>query len=138
MDILVVDDQRLNLAIAMKTLQQIAGATVHPFEHSVTVLAEATYRAFDLVVVDFNMPTLDGVLLIRHLRRLPQYQRTPIVMLTASHDPAVRAWAVEAGATAFLTHPIRACDLLEHVRALLPARCGGEASGATRCNVVVA
>ena len=120
MDILVVDDQRLNLAIATKTLQQIAGATVHPFQLSVAALAEATYRAFDLVVVDFNMPTLDGVLFIRHLRRLPQYQRTPIVMLTASHDPAVRAWALEAGATAFLTHPIRPGDLLERVKALLP------------------
>jgi putative two-component system response regulator len=137
MDILVVDDQRLNLAIATKTLQQIAGATVHPFQHSVTALAEATYRAFDLVVVDFNMPTLDGVLLIRHLRRLPQYQRTPVVMLTASHDPAVRAWALEAGATAFLTHPIRPCDLLEHVKALLPAG-RGHASAAAKRTVVVA
>ena len=57
MDILVVDDQRLNLAIATKTLEQIAGATVHPFQSSVAALAQATYRAFDLVVVDFNMPT---------------------------------------------------------------------------------
>jgi putative two-component system response regulator len=137
MDILVVDDQRLNLAIATKTLQQIAGATVHPFQHSVTALAEATYRAFDLVVVDFHMPTLDGVLLIGHLRRLPQYQRTPIVMLTASHDPAVRAWAFEAGATAFLTHPIRPCDLLEQVKALLPPG-RADAVPAATCSLVVA
>jgi putative two-component system response regulator len=137
MDILVVDDQRLNLAIATKTLQQIAGATVHPFQHSVTALAEATYRAFDLVVVDFHMPTLDGVLLIGHLRRLPQYQRTPIVMLTASHDPAVRAWAFEAGATAFLTHPIRPCELLEQVKALLPAG-RADAVPAATCSLVVA
>jgi CheY-like chemotaxis protein len=120
MDILVVDDQRLNLTVATKTLEQIAGATVHPYQHSVTALAEATYRAFDAVVVDYNMPTLDGVLFIGHLRRLPQYQRTPIVMLTASHDPNVRAWALEAGATAFLTHPIRPSDLLARVRSLLP------------------
>jgi putative two-component system response regulator len=137
MDILVVDDQRLNLAIATKTLQQIAGATVHPFQHSVVALAEATYRAFDLVVVDFHMPTLDGVLLIGHLRRLPQYQRTPIVMLTASHDPAVRAWALEAGATAFLTHPIRPCELLEQVKALLPAG-RADAVPAATCSLVVA
>lgn len=120
MNILVVDDQRLNLAVATKTLQQIAGATVHPYQHSVAALAEATYRAFDLVVVDYNMPSVDGVLFIGHLRRLPQYQRTPIVMLTASHDPTVRAWALEAGATAFLTHPIRPADLLARVRSLLP------------------
>ena len=122
MDILVVDDQRLNLAIATKTLEQIAGATVHPFQSSVAALAEATYRAFDLAVVDFNMPTLDGVLLIGHLRRLPQYQRTPMVMLTASHDPMVRTFALEAGATAFLTYPIRPSDLLDHVTVLLSKR----------------
>ena len=137
MDILVVDDQRLNLAIATKTLGQIAGATVHPFQSSVAALAEATYRAFDLVVVDFNMPTLDGVLLIRHLRRLPQYQRTPMVMLTASHDATVRAYALEAGATAFLTYPIRPSDLLGHVTALLSKRTR-DVSAAPATNAAVA
>ncbi|WP_163367453.1 response regulator, partial [Klebsiella aerogenes] len=71
---------------------------------------------FDLVLVDYVMPGLDGIALTRSLRRLPGYEQIPIVMVTTSLDERVRVEALEAGATDFLSKSPDASEIRARLR----------------------
>jgi two-component system chemotaxis response regulator CheY len=81
------------------------------------VLARA--QVFDLVITDQVMPVLDGITLIRTLRTMPEYQRTPILMLTTESGIDIREQARAAGATGFLSKPFDPDGLMHSVEQLL-------------------
>jgi len=72
------------------------------------------------VLLDVQMPRLDGFEVCHRLRREPGLERTRIVMLTAAAQEADRARAAAAGADDYLTKPFSPLKLLSLVRALLP------------------
>ena len=74
----------------------------------------------DLVLLDVQMPRLDGLEVCRQLRREPDFARMPIVMLTAAGQQADRTRGLGAGADEYLTKPFSPLALLALVEALLP------------------
>ena len=70
-------------------------------------LATARGRAVDMVLTDLNMPGMDGVSLIRELRKLPTYTGIPIVLLTTESDAIRKQEAKSAGATGWITKPFQ-------------------------------
>lgn len=80
-------------------------------------LDECLAGTFDLVVLDVNMPVMDGLSVARELRR--RGYNLPIVALTASRDERDRDRALAAGCTSFLTKPIRMPELLRELERLL-------------------
>lgn len=78
-------------------------------------------RPVDLVISDVNMPNMDGLTLTRQLRALPQFQRTPIILLTTESTPERKAEGRAAGATGWIIKPFQQEQLLAVVAKVLPA-----------------
>jgi len=76
----------------------------------------------DMVLTDYKMPSLDGIEVIRRLRRIFGYEDVPIVCITVVNDREVRYRALEAGATDFLIRPIDRLECGARCRNLLSLR----------------
>lgn len=87
---------------------------------------------FDCLLLDINMPELDGIELCARIRKLPGYHDTPIIMLTAMNDIDHIERAFRAGATDYTTKPfdvIAMGDRLQTAKAQVAARRAGAESG---------
>jgi twitching motility two-component system response regulator PilG len=83
---------------------------------------EAIYKEpIDLLLLDVSMPEIDGLELCRALRQLPQFDRLPIIMLTARNKAFDKVIGKMAGATEYLTKPFQAEQLCQLVGKLLSA-----------------
>jgi two-component system, chemotaxis family, chemotaxis protein CheY len=82
-------------------------------------LAKAQDSVVHMVLTDLNMPNMDGLTLIRELRKMPSYKGVPIIFLTTESDEAKRAEAKAAGATAWIVKPFKQDQLLGVVKKVL-------------------
>ncbi len=78
-------------------------------------LAAAGGRRYDLILMDLQMPGLDGIETARLIRQLPAYAAAPIIALTAHTGEEYRAFCREQGFEGFLTKPVRSEELLAAV-----------------------
>lgn len=79
----------------------------------------ATSHQPDLILMDIQMPAMDGLEAIRQIRALPELVRTPIIALTALAMPGDREKCMEVGANEYLTKPIRLRYLVNKISELL-------------------
>ncbi|MGX7708649.1 HD domain-containing phosphohydrolase [Methylobacterium sp. Gmos1] len=119
MDVLVIDDSQAVLAQMKRLLEQDRQAVTSIFCNPLLALDEARMRAFDLVLVDYNMPEMDGASVIRELRGIAHYAQVPVVMFTSEVSDAVRLAALDAGATDFLDKRIGRLELQVRLRNLV-------------------
>lgn len=82
-------------------------------------LMKARQRRYDLFLIDINMPRMDGISLIRELRRKEIYYNVPIIIISTEKEAFDIADGLVAGANLYLTKPIRPEDLLINVRMLM-------------------
>ncbi len=82
-------------------------------------LAKANANAIDLVLTDQNMPNMDGFTMVRTLRGLPKFAKTPILMLTTEFSEEKKMKGKEAGANGWLVKPFNPHRLLEIIRTFL-------------------
>ena len=82
-------------------------------------LSKAKACTVDLVVTDLNMPIMNGLGLIRELRKLPAYCGVPVVFLTTESDADMKREAKAAGATGWITKPFQQDQLLAIVKKVL-------------------
>ncbi len=118
--IMVVDDNATVRRVLRERLER-AGCTVVEAADGAEALRRVAAEAPDLVILDLDMPVMDGFETCRSLRELPGFDHLPVLVLTGRHDAeSVRA-AFEAGATDFNVKP-PPLDLLPHrLRFLLRA-----------------
>jgi len=109
--ILTVDDSR-SLRQILGHILKSAGYAVVEAEDGVAGLELAQQQVFDVVLTDQNMPGMDGLMLIENLRTLPEYQSTPILMLTSVTDTDMKQRGRAAGATGWMIKPINPERLL--------------------------
>jgi two-component system chemotaxis response regulator CheY len=93
--------------------------TVTEAEDGVVALGKAKGAKFNAVVTDVNMPNMDGITLIRHLRELPDYKFTPMLMLTTEAGADKKAEGKAAGATGWLVKPFNPDQLVATVKKVL-------------------
>jgi len=98
-----------------------AGYTIVQANDGAEGLAKARAAPVDLIVTDLNMPVMNGLGLIRELRKLPAYKGVPIIFLTTESDAALKQEAKAAGATAWITKPFQQDQLITVVRKVLGA-----------------
>jgi DNA-binding response OmpR family regulator len=113
--ILVVDDEPKIVRLARDYLEQ-SGFRVFPVYDGVTALAAARQEKPDLIVLDLNLPRLDGLDLCRALRR---ESGVPIIMLTARAEETDRLIGLELGADDYIVKPFSPRELVARVRAVL-------------------
>ncbi len=73
----------------------------------------------DMVITDLNMPRMDGIDLIRHIRTKSLHKHIPILMLTTESQPAKKEAAKAAGATCWMVKPFKPEQLLSVVSRVL-------------------
>jgi response regulator RpfG family c-di-GMP phosphodiesterase len=122
MRVLIVDDNPTNLRVSAAIVSQIAGAVALTFDSSADALAWCANTEPDLLVVDYRMPSPDGLAFMAEYRVLWPDAETPIVMMTAETDRDVRHRALELGASDFLTKPADPIEFQARVRNLLALR----------------
>ena len=74
-----------------------------------------------MVITDFNMGAMNGIDVVRQIRKLPGLQFIPLVLLTTESQRDKRDEARSAGATGWLVKPVQAAALLQVVRQLVPS-----------------
>jgi CheY-like chemotaxis protein len=116
--ILVVEDNPIFQRMIGHTLRK-ASHTVLVANNGLEALERLAETAIDLIVCDLSMPEMDGLTLLRHLRREPRYQALPFIMLTASGQDQDRVIASAEGANSFLTKPTSSSELVDTVRQIL-------------------
>jgi putative two-component system response regulator len=114
--VVVVDDDEPNLKLYGAVVRRVLGEDAVAFENPLEALERLNELRPAVVVVDYQMPEMDGVSFIRELRSKPSHAFTPIIMLTASGERALGQRAIEAGATLFLEKPLALADFTAHLR----------------------
>jgi type II secretory ATPase GspE/PulE/Tfp pilus assembly ATPase PilB-like protein len=116
--VLLVEDEE-PLRRVLRDLLEREGFTVVEAADGVAALDEVDRSAPDVVVLDLNLPRLDGYGVLSHLRARPATAKLPVLVLTAKGDEENEVRVFETGANDFLTKPFRPRALSARLRALL-------------------
>ncbi|AWL12107.1 Polar-differentiation response regulator DivK [Saliniradius amylolyticus] len=116
--LLIVDDS--------PSVRQMVEATLKSANYKVKAAKDgqeglnlAKSEQFDFVLTDQNMPNMDGLTLIKSLRGLPAYTRTPIIVLTTEASDEMKTQGRAAGATGWMVKPFDPSKLLAVVAKVL-------------------
>jgi putative two-component system response regulator len=115
---MVVDDSS-EVASALAALLRLSGHTVELFNDGRRALAAIAKQPPDLVILDVQMPGLDGYAVCDALKHAPATWGIPVIMVTVECQREARLQGIEAGADDYLAKPIDARELEARVRALL-------------------
>lgn len=118
--ILVVDDSA-TIRRKVTALLESSGFTVVQARDGQDGLEKVTREQMDMLIVDVNMPVMNGFQLIDAVRSLRDYGDTPIFMLTNESTRAVMVRGREAGATAWIIKPFDGAKLLAGISRVLGA-----------------
>ncbi len=110
-NVLVVDDSPSNLQLLVK-LMQLEGYKVRPARSGAAALALLQEIRPDVILLDINMPEMDGFEVCRRLKAEPLHRDIPVVFVSAMQDTRDKVKAFEAGATDYITKPFQ----MEEVR----------------------
>jgi CheY-like chemotaxis protein len=108
--ILVVEDNPVNLTVLRHTLER-RQVTVDCADSGRAAIELASHRRYDIVLMDLQMPEMDGLKATSLIRRIPGYETVPILALTATTSDDLRERCRHAGMQAFLSKPIEAAEL---------------------------
>lgn len=122
--VLVVEDER-ELAEVLEAYLRQAGYRSEWAPDGVSALALARHTRPDLVLLDINLPGMDGLEVLRALRALAP---TPVIFITARADEVDRIVGLELGADDYVTKPFSPREVMARVRAVLRRR-GALAAG---------
>ena len=122
MDILIVDDAPIAIALLKKLVAQLPGCVPVPFTSASPGLVWCETHDPDLVIVDYIMPEIDGIEFARRFRAMADKGDTPLLMVTAEGDREIRHRALSTGINDFLTKPFDQLELQARARNMLAWR----------------
>jgi two-component system phosphate regulon response regulator PhoB len=114
---LIEDDADIAFTVRLNLEREDYRVTIYTDGHEGLVAVQA--GGFDFVILDLNLPDLDGLTICRELRREPSTKSIPILMLTARGSERDRITGLELGADDYLTKPFAVRELTARVAAIL-------------------
>ena len=115
---LIEDDADIAYTIRLN-LRKEKKYQVEHYVSGIAALAAVQEKPFDLVILDLNLPDIDGLALCRELRRADETRKVPIIMLTARVEERDKLLGFEIGADDYITKPFSMRELLARVHAHL-------------------
>ncbi len=115
---LIEDDADIAYTIRVN-LRKEKGYQVEHYVSGIAALQALHEKPFDLVILDLNLPDIDGLALCRELRGSDETRRLPIIMLTARVEERDKLLGFEIGADDYITKPFSMRELLARVQAHL-------------------
>lgn len=117
-NILIVDDSESIRELVGLTLES-SGYQIEKGVDGKDALRFLDGRELDLVITDLNMPEMDGIQLIREIRKNPSYNTVPILMLTTESQASKKDEAKAAGATGWIVKPFVQDKLIQVVKKVI-------------------
>lgn len=114
---IIEDDPDITLTVRINLERE--GYQVSTFANGHEGLLGVQQGGFDFLILDLNLPDLDGFTICRELRRDPATSKLPILMLTARSSEADRIMGLELGADDYLVKPFSVRELLARISAIL-------------------
>lgn len=114
LNVLIVDDNAVNRALNKRIMQQLTpNAILVEAIDGLEAVKLCNKEYFDLILMDVQMPNLDGIEATKQIRLNSKYTKTPIIGITAGNILGEKEKCISAGMTNFLAKPIRQNDVLE-------------------------
>ncbi|MFG0253863.1 MAG: HD domain-containing phosphohydrolase [Rhodopirellula sp. JB053] len=120
--IMIVDDEIANVLIVKKYLERAGYRDFETTTDSTAAMRILAATRPDVLLLDVNMPSVDGIEILRKVREEPQFRHLPVLILTANTDEQIKLTCLELGATDFLLKPVDPMDLTPRVRNSLQAK----------------
>lgn len=112
--VLVVDDSASIRATITMTLEN-AGFSVLEADDGHEAMTRLEQQRVHLIISDLNMPSMDGMTLLRQVKAQEATRYLSFIMLTTENSPQIRQEGFEAGARIWLTKPFEPLALLDHI-----------------------
>lgn len=119
--IVYIEDDTASRLLVQRVLGS-RGFEVHVASNGLDGIALVRDKQPHLILMDINLPDMDGREITTRLRGLPNFSNTPIVALTANVSPGSRELALAAGCTGFLTKPINVAEFPQQIKDYLQGR----------------
>ena len=121
MDVLIVDDSAAIRKILRRVLQQAEIPPGQGFEASdgLEALEHLKKQAVQLILSDINMPNMDGLQLLSHIKANPVWKNVPVVMVTTEGSQSKVLEAVELGAIGYVRKPFTAEQIKEKLAGII-------------------
>ncbi|WP_457574498.1 response regulator [Desulfolithobacter sp.] len=116
--VLIVDDSHIVLNLHSYIFKE-AGFECAVAENGYLALEMLNREHFDLLVTDINMPKMDGYELTRRIRKLPGYQKLPIMIISTEEEAKDRMKGLQAGANIYVVKPAEPASLIANANMLL-------------------
>ena len=115
--VMIVDDSGSFRTVVKLVLQKAGYGVIEAVDgRDATTKLDGT--KLNLIVCDVNMPNMDGLSFLRHLRTTGAYKFTPVIMLTTESQESKKAEGKAAGARAWITKPFQPSTLVDAVNKL--------------------
>lgn len=111
MKVLVVDDQVSMRGLTRYSLQQIGFKFIDDAANGKSALDLLIAKPFDLIISDWNMDVMDGLVLLKLVRQHPQMKKIPFIMVTGANDKEKVVQAVQAGVNNYIVKPFTVATL---------------------------
>lgn len=116
---LVVEDSPMMRQLIVFALSRLKNVQVTEADDGIVALKKLADAKFDIVLTDINMPIMDGLKLVRRIRSDEVHREVPVVIITTEGSGEDRARAMALGASAYITKPIQAPQVIAKVKELL-------------------
>jgi two-component system chemotaxis response regulator CheY len=117
--VLVVEDSPAMRQLIRFALNKVEGLEVLEANDGVDGLSKLTGKKFDLMVVDINMPIMDGLKLIDMVRKNDEHKDVPILIITTESADEDRQRAMALGVNEYLTKPVQSGQIVDCAKKLL-------------------
>ncbi len=115
--VLLVDDNPVNMVLNNKMMKSLASdAQLTEAVNGLEALGACREKQFSIILMDVQMPVMNGIEATQQIRMLPGYELTPIIGVTAGNVLGEKEKCLESGMTDFLPKPLRQTDLTEMLK----------------------
>ncbi|MGL1834332.1 chemotaxis response regulator CheY [Rhodocyclaceae bacterium SMB388] len=122
MQFLVVDDFSTMRRIVRNLLKELGFTNVDEAEDGAVALQKLEAGGFDFVVTDWDMPNMDGLALLEHIRQSHRLRQLPVLMITAEAKKENIIAAAQAGASGYIVKPFTSATLAEKLQMIFDKR----------------
>jgi CheY-like chemotaxis protein len=130
MNILLVDDNPVNMVLNKKMMQSlIPDAHLTEVTDGLQALEICKIKQFNVILMDVQMPVMDGIEATKQIRLISAYKDVPIIGVTAGNVLGEKEKCLSAGMNDFLPKPLRYADLFEMLKKHLSHKSAGQYSG---------
>jgi CheY-like chemotaxis protein len=114
--VLLVEDYKHSQIIVTRLLKKNNFDTIVVVENGAEAVDAVKKQKFDLILMDMQMPIMNGFEATERIRLMPEYKETPIIALTAFAMKGDREKCLEAGATDYIPKPIDSQEFIQKVK----------------------